>query len=514
MSSCASLSICSTHLLHDETIIDQTLVTRRLLALALAQQWFQCYVGVKSWPDMWISAGISGYLAGLFFRRMFGNNEYRYRLMMESEWVCAADTGPPLYNEHASHPHDMQTELVARKAPLVVYMMEKRVGETSFRKLLNGLVSAKPSTSTTTDSKDPAPLATTPARDSNGSLAPNTTTSTGTTAPTKESVDQTLSTKKLLKTIKLETGQDMKSFAEKWIYGKGCPKFACGFWFNRKRHQTEFALRQTNKPEDRISSSLTIRINELDGSYDNVIQFDEEMHAYEFPCFSRVRKSRKKKKDGDDKEMEGAPVVTTAPGTKKTETPLLWIRIDPDMEWIHSITFKQPEYMWVHQLEEDRDVVAQHEAIRGLQLFATSNALGALNRVVNNPMVFYRVRMEAAYSLSSPSSSSTPSSSEAGSADVHWIGLDHLLRTFKNLFYNPDGTQLLPNTFADFCNYHLQKILPLAMAQVQDKEGRTPSDVLEFLLDLLKNNDNSLNAVSYIFFFFLFASLYSFIWMF
>lgn len=481
--SCGALSICSTHLLHDETIIDQTLITRRLLALALAQQWFPCYVGVKSWPDMWISAGMSGYLAGLFFKKMFGSNEYKYRLMVESEWVCSADSGPPLYNEHAAHPYDMQTELVARKSPLVVYMIEKRVGETSFRKLLNGLVATKPSS---TEIKDHAPSHA--ARDGNGAINAGSSSS----AP-KEAVDQTLSTKKLLKTIKLETGQDMKSFAEKWIYGKGCPKLMCGFWFNRKRHQTEFALRQPLKVEERISSSLTIRINELDGSYDNVIQFDEEMHAYEFPCFSRVKNRRKKKKDGDG----GDDGVSIAPVTgKKTETPLLWLRIDPDMEWIHNITFKQPEYMWVHQLEEDRDVIAQHEAIRGLQSFATSNALGALNRVVNNHNLFYRVRMEAAYSLSSPSSSSLSSSSDpTASADVHWIGLDHLLRTFKTLFYNADGTQLLPNTFADFCNYHLQKILPLAMAQVQDKEGRTPSDVLEFLLDLLKNNDNSLNTV-------------------
>lgn len=65
--------------------------------------------------------------------------------MTESEWVCATDNGPPLYNEHAVHPFDMQTELVTRKSPLVIYMMEKRVGETSFRKVLNGLVAAKAS---------------------------------------------------------------------------------------------------------------------------------------------------------------------------------------------------------------------------------------------------------------------------------------------------------------------------------------------------------------------------------
>jgi hypothetical protein len=35
-----------------------------------------------------------------------------------------------------------------------------------------------------------------------------------------------------------------------------------------------------------------------------------------------------------------------------------------------------------------------------------------------------------------------------------------------------------------------------AIGSVRDRDGRAPADVFEFLLGLLKNNDNSLNAVS------------------
>ena len=38
-----------------------------------------------------------------------------------------------------------------------------------------------------------------------------------------------------------------------------------------------------------------------------------------------------------------------------------WIRLDADFEWISSIMFEQPDYMWVSQLQRDRDVVAQIE---------------------------------------------------------------------------------------------------------------------------------------------------------
>ena len=36
-------------------------------------------------------------------------------------------------------------------------------------------------------------------------------------------------------------------------------------------------------------------------------------------------------------------------------------RIDADLEWIAAIAFDQKDYMWVSQLQRDRDVVAQYE---------------------------------------------------------------------------------------------------------------------------------------------------------
>jgi transcription initiation factor TFIID subunit 2 len=45
-----------------------------------------------------------------------------------------------------------------------------------------------------------------------------------------------------------------------------------------------------------------------------------------------------------------------------------WIRIDADFEWICTLTFEQPDYMWISQLQRDRDVVAQLE-VRPFVLF-------------------------------------------------------------------------------------------------------------------------------------------------
>jgi len=75
------------------------------------------------------------------------------------------------------------------------------------------------------------------------------------------------------------------------------------------------------------------------------------------------------------------------------------------------MVFKQPEFMWVHQIETDRDVVAQYEAVKALREFGTSrydivisrlspnslkSATNALYNVLGNEKIFYLIRIEAA----------------------------------------------------------------------------------------------------------------------
>lgn len=45
-----------------------------------------------------------------------------------------------------------------------------------------------------------------------------------------------------------------------------------------------------------------------------------------------------------------------------------WIRMDADFEWIGDIAFDQSDFMWVSQLQRDRDVVAQLEVCTTVEL--------------------------------------------------------------------------------------------------------------------------------------------------
>lgn len=81
----AGITLLSTHLLHSHDIIDQVYSTRRILALALALQWFGVNMTFKSYPDIWIIFGIAGYLSYLFCKKIFGTNYFKSMIMKVSK---------------------------------------------------------------------------------------------------------------------------------------------------------------------------------------------------------------------------------------------------------------------------------------------------------------------------------------------------------------------------------------------------------------------------------------------
>ena len=74
----ATMTIFSTHLLHTIAIIDQTFISRNLMSKAIAEQFFGCFITMKNWSDAWLARGIAEYLCGLYSKKCFGKNHYRF----------------------------------------------------------------------------------------------------------------------------------------------------------------------------------------------------------------------------------------------------------------------------------------------------------------------------------------------------------------------------------------------------------------------------------------------------
>jgi hypothetical protein len=148
---------------------------------------------------------------------------------------------------------------------------------------------------------------------------------------------------------------------------------------------------------------MTIRIHEADGTpYEHVLDIRSPFKRYEVPFntkYKRVRRNTKRylarqaaaqaAAEGDAEAAEAMGMVDMGFGLEIWEkekerenwkvadwseddeqvmsgATYEWIRMDADFEWISTIEFTQPDFMWVSQLQRDRDVVAQLEVVHSI----------------------------------------------------------------------------------------------------------------------------------------------------
>lgn len=78
-----------------------------------------------------------------------------------------------------------------------------------------------------------------------------------------------------------------------------------------------------------------------------------------------------------------------------------------------------------------------------------------------------------------------------------WSGPPAMLSIFRRFFGSFSAPHIIKlNNFSNFQMYFLQKSIPSAMAGLRTAHGICPPEVIRFLLDLFKYNDNSRNHYS------------------
>ncbi|XP_078318591.1 transcription initiation factor TFIID subunit 2-like isoform X5 [Crassostrea virginica] len=475
----ATMSVLSTNLLHSNRIIDQTISTRTVLAEAVAKQFFGTFIAMQTWSDAWLPLGISGYLCGLFIKKTFGNNEYRFRIskylkdVQEYENRVGGIVLDPTKRDSNHHfsiksPHTVSPrymEAFRSKCFLVIRMLEQRIGEQLLIQVFNKLVA----------------LATTGAAQK---VEANTWG------------NLLLSTSSFLKIISTVTGKEITPFLELWVSQSGCARFFGNFVFNRKRNVVELELKQDLGAKGALKyvGPLTVTIQELDGSFNHNFKIEENKTKFDITCHSKCRRlgcltplwaiyRNKKKKiplmTGEEVDMDLSAM--------DADSPVLWLRVDPDMSLLSHVTWEQPDYMWQYQLRYERDIVAQREAIRALENYPTAGTRRALTDILEDEHCFYRIRMEAAHCLAKV----------ANSMVGVWAGPPAMMTIFRKMFGSHSCPAIIrQNTFSNFQNYFLLKTIPNAMALLRNIHTICPPEVFKFIMELFKYNDNSRNKFS------------------
>lgn len=134
----ANVSIYSSLNLFESSIIDQNLVTRRLLSIGLVSQYF----GVRLRPDdsssRWLTTGIGGYLSRLLLRVFHGYNDYRYGIKKHMAAVVEVDSGHgPLTEIPDVFANPADEEWFHLKSSLALFILENRLEKGVLQKVFS-----------------------------------------------------------------------------------------------------------------------------------------------------------------------------------------------------------------------------------------------------------------------------------------------------------------------------------------------------------------------------------------
>ena len=522
----AALSICSTNLLFPQEVLDPLEAVLRTLVHALASQWIGVRVTPQAPADWWIVVGASWFMADLFLRDVFGRNDYRFRLKMTADRVVKQDVRRLPLSVLGTHLEVDARELdfMQLKAPAVLAVLHHRLVKQSGK---NGVDRCLWRMLVNTNS----------GRIKNGNI----------------------STDVFFDICEKVGHQRLDGFFNQWVHGAGCPQFECHPSFNKKKLmvqltikqvQTDFRAAEINPSElmreakeaargvnappvrrsfvvcplpllrraaDAFQGPMTIRIHDADGTpYEHIVTINAAVTKVEIPYntkYKRLKRSRRQKEraaaaQGVDATADDDVLLYCLGDVLQTEEEVAewrlsdwsrddedrmaqesyeWLRIDSDFEWLCKTTIsEQPSYMYVSQLQQDKDVVAQVES---LQYLASKEGHSLISSIMARTIVdkryFHGVRALAADVIANSAKRS-----------LDWIGFFHLEKAFKELFCIRGSSMTRPNDFSDRAEYYIQCAIPKAMARIKDEFGGVPLVVKQFLLDILRYNDNSGNAAS------------------
>ena len=509
----AGFSLFSTYLLFPKTIIEPLYRNTRTLIRALADQWSGVNVIAKEASDAWVVAGIAGFMTDAYMKDLAGNNEFRWQQKLAAEKVYELDVDRPSIRQLGEllHLDEEIREFVNVKSALVLFILDRRLmkasGSTGVQRIINKLfLNAK-----------------------TGAL-----------------VNGEVSTADFQRTCERLGHNKLELFFRQWVFQSGCPIFYVTQRFNKKKLVVEMTIVQKQlervtkpafapdnfmrevkehvqevwAPETNpvFTGPMTIRIHEADGTpYEHIVEIKEATTRLEIPYntkYKRLKRSRRQREraqqnttaDAGEGEETGSLLYclgdildteeekrewdladwTPEDEEKMGQESYEWIRMDADFEWIGKIHLVMPLYMYISQLQQDRDIVAQYESMRYL---LGSNphhvSLSILVRTLMDGRYFWGIRELAAEGL-------------AGLAKDRWkdIGAFHLTKAFRTLYCLSDEANMpRGNDFSDRRRFVLQCAIPKAMAKLRDEDGRVPMPVRQFFVDLLKFNDNSNNWI-------------------
>eukprot|EP00644_Phytophthora_capsici_P017664 jgi/Phyca11/529384/estExt2_fgenesh1_pm.C_PHYCAscaffold_420079 len=491
-------AILDQNLLHGSRIIDRELPSHLAQVKGLVGSWIGGAVGIQSTKDAWVLIGVIGHLVNTYVRSIYGEEEYGYRIQLAMDALTTMELttdqqSPALLSSEVdvySEYDPLSLTLLEVKAPLVLHMIEQRVGPKHLSIAIQRAVSGGGSGTAASNA-------------ANGGDAPNNGEGNKEEENSKASEDK--------KSADEEGGEPN---------GENTTGGAAGKTANGTASSEPLTTLSFLKTVKTIAGAADT------SEYTYQKRIEHKRHKFDFPCHSKVRKKRRKRQglaDPDDSVSVGGP------GMGLNDTPVFWVKIDTGCAWLRHVVMHQPDFNWMEQLLSDKKVGSRVHAARALALFhrphEKPNVMSC--RVLTECMSGLtthsrRLRAEATQSLGIWQSIHAPLTNANTQLPI-WKGMHNLVRIFKEHFFDRATDMPLPNYFLpsggkvilealgaqqasisskqiqvqDYAagEYEIKKSIPKALAMIRAQNGKSPAEIETFLLQLLTENDNSKNYV-------------------
>uniref|UniRef100_A0A1I8FQ28 PNPLA domain-containing protein n=1 Tax=Macrostomum lignano TaxID=282301 RepID=A0A1I8FQ28_9PLAT len=200
----------------------------------------------------------------------------------------------------------------------------------------------------------------------------------------------------------------------------------------------------------RYTGAVAVSLQELDGPFTHTLKLDESAAVSDLP-FAKLSVAKCLLSNGD--ELEDPDL-----GKLESDCSLLWLRVDPEMQLIRHVEIVQPEPMWHLLLRYERCVASQMAACRALcqPCFHSRETWQALMETCWKP----------------------------------------LMAVFLSLFRWPKDTRSVTpreRFLKSPTLFPIERGASVHVAALHTAQGVCPPEVPEFILNLLRFNDNSKN---------------------
>eukprot|EP00871_Galdieria_phlegrea_P000334 jgi/Galph1/1300/GphlegSOOS_G5949.1 len=488
-------------ILYSDDIIDQVYESRR----KLVNLFCGLYVGdcgilsPKHANDVWLVHGLQHFIGMQFLKDMFGTNWCKTCYLEMARYLCQSSDGGGclVSNEHSLRFPNLYEKGANIRSLLIIYMISKRL---SLETVVKGTEQLILEAQEENARKDITCL---PEGD----------------AFLVDKMDR------FVELVATKNPKALKEFISRWILTCDILKLRCGYRYDSKKKFVELAVKQSvitfrshdgkriekdfegqSSDMELFKGSLTVQVMEMEGPHDHLLEMDNDILLVELPTSTRRLKQHHQRQNDSPKKDTNHLVTDTAVDSALIEKdPVLWVRVDPDEDWILKVLeFRRSEMDSISCLRNCRDVFGQLEALETLMMRTKGRlsiaSIRCLEQMLYNHRIYHQVRGECARCLA-----------KCHTINDQFIGLDALLNFIKKKYFDDQGV-VLPNEFQDISEYFvkcavIQALSPMTRWSFSPVYGYDwkfrisltqlpstspiPYDVLILLTELLEQNDNS-----------------------